>query len=137
MQLSTKYALVGMGALFALTIVDWTRSRVFELPKDLQWFLGVLPNLAAVVAISFVLMSIWIDRRPSEMIAVLRGRFALFVSFSALGLVLWEFLQRSSRSLVFDIGDLAATCLGVWIAWMLFSRITPKKGLDAGNREDH
>jgi glycopeptide antibiotics resistance protein len=137
MQLSTKYALVGMGALFALTLVDWTRSMAIELPKGLQWLLGVLPNLAAVVAISFVLMSIWIDRKPREMIAVLRGRFALSVSFSALGLVLWEFLQRSSRSLVFDIGDLAATGLGVWIAWMLFYRIKPKKGLGAGNREKH
>lgn len=124
MKLSTKYGLAGIGALTLLSLVHRCRELHFEGPDIFVFLLGVLPNLTAAIAIPFVLLSIWADRTPAATHQSARRQFSLLTLFAGIGLILWEFLQRSSH-LVFDYYDIASTIIGLIIAWILFALITP------------
>jgi glycopeptide antibiotics resistance protein len=41
-------------------------------------------------------------------------------------LIAWEFVQQSSRTLVFDVDDIVATLVGLVVAWLLFRALTSK-----------
>jgi hypothetical protein len=127
MTLSTRYGLVGIGALGVLSIVHWGREVPYDWPDVVLYLMGVLPNLAAAIAIPFVLLSIWADRKPAA--ATYRDARRTFVGltlFAAVGLIAWEFVQQSSRTLVFDPNDIGATVLGLGVGWLLFTLSTPK-----------
>ena len=126
MQLSTRYGLVGIGALGALSLVHWGRRLQIEAPEIVLYLMGVLPNVAAAVAIPFVFLGIWADQKPAATYRAARRRIAVLTLVAGIGLIAWEYMQQSSDSLVFDYRDIAATILGLAAAWLLFVLLTPR-----------
>ena len=126
MQLSTRYGLVGIGALGALSLVHWGRKLQFEAPEIILYLMGVLPNVAAAIAIPFVLLGIWADQKPVATYQAARRRMAVLTLVAGIGLIAWEYMQQSSGSLVFDYHDIAATIFGLAVAWVLFVLLTPR-----------
>jgi hypothetical protein len=47
-------------------------------------------------------------------------------AITGIGLVAWEYLQRSSRTLVFDYHDIGATIAGLAVAWLIFAFLDAK-----------
>jgi hypothetical protein len=126
MKASMRYGLVGIGALAALSLVHWAREQDFEAPEIVLGLLGVLPNVAAAIAIPFVLLSIWADQNPAATCQAVRRSFAIFTLVAGSGLIAWEFMQQWSSSLFFDYDDIAATIAGLVIAWLMFRVLTPE-----------
>ena len=126
MQLSTRYGLVGIAALGALSLVHWGRKLQFEAPEIVLYSMGVLPNVAAAIAIPFVLLGIWADQKPVATYQAARRRMAVLTLVAGIGLIAWEYMQQSSGSLVFDYHDIAATMFGLAVAWLLFVLLTPR-----------
>ena len=112
MKLSTRYGLVGIGALVALSVVHWCRKLQYDGPAAADYL--ILPNVAAAIAIPFVLLSIWADQKPTATYPAARQIFVVLTLFAGLGLIAWELMQKSSRTLVFDPHDIGATLLGLW-----------------------
>jgi hypothetical protein len=131
MKLSTRYGLVGIGALGALSLVHWVRRLQGEAPELVLYLLGVLPNVAAAIAIPFVLLSIWADQKPAATYQAARRSFVVLTLMAGIGLIAWEFMQQSSRSLYFDYHDIAATIFGLVAAWLLFVLLTPRASATA------
>jgi hypothetical protein len=125
MKLSMRYGLVGIGALSALSLVHWVRKQDLDAPEIVLYLIGVLPNVAAAIAIPFVLLSIWADQKPAATYRAARQSFAILTLVAGVGLIAWEFMQQSSRSLFFDYDDIAATIFGLVVAWLLFLALTP------------
>ena len=126
MQSSMRYGLVGIGALGALSLVHWGRKLQFEAPEIILYLMGVLPNVAAAIAIPFVLLGIWADQKPVATYQAARRRMAVLTLVAGIGLIAWEYMQQSSGSLVFDYHDIAATIFGLAVAWLLFVLLTPR-----------
>ena len=99
-----------------------------------KYFLGVLPNFAAAIAITFVLLSIWTDQKSPMTYRAARVRFLVSATISGIGLVVWEFVQSTGHKLVFDIHDILATLIGLCAAALLFQAVTPRAFNDAGRR---
>jgi hypothetical protein len=131
MKLSMRYGLVGIGALGALSLVHWARKQDFEAPEIVLFLMGVLPNVAAAIAIPFVLLSIWADQKPAATFQAARLRFVILTLVAGVGLLAWEFVQQWSGSLVFDHNDIAATIVGLAVAWLLFLVLTPEANATA------
>jgi hypothetical protein len=125
MKLSTRYGLVGIGALGALSLVHWSRTLQYEAPDIVLYLMGVLPNVAVAIAIPFVLLSIWADQKPAATYPATRRIFVVLTLFAGVGLIAWELVQPSSRTLVFDPHDIGATLLGLGVGWLLFRLLTP------------
>lgn len=126
MKSSTRFGLVGVGALSLLSLVHWARRSRFEGPEIVEYLMGVLPNAAAAVAIPYVVLSIWADQKPGACYSETRRVFGALTLFSGACLIAWEFMQKSSGRLVFDVHDIGATVLGLCLGWMLFAVLTPK-----------
>lgn len=126
MQLSTRYGLVGIGALGLLSGVHWLRDRAAPLDPVGRYLLGVTPNFAAAIAISFVLLSFWADQARGAGFPSLRRQFFVCAAVSVLGLLGWEGVQTTSRRFVFDLHDVLATLGGGVVATLLFHAITPR-----------
>lgn len=131
MKLPTRYGLVGIGALGALSLVHWSRELQVETHEIVSYLMGVLPNVVAAIAIPFVLLSIWADQKPAATYQAVRLSFAILALVAGIGLIAWEFIQQSSRSLVFDYHDIAATIFGLVVAWFLFVLLTPRANATA------
>lgn len=131
MKLSTRYGLVGIGTLGALSLVHWGRTLQYEAPEIVPYLLGVLPNVAAAIAIPFVLLSIWADQKPTATYQGARRSFVILTLGAGVALIAWEFTQQSSRSLFFDYHDIAATIFGLVVAWLLFVLLTPRANATA------
>ena len=125
MKLSTRYGLVGIGALGALSLVHRCRKLQYDGPASADYLMGVLPNVAAAIAIPFVMLSIWADQKPTATYPAARQSFVVLTLFAGLGLIAWELIQQSSRTLVFDPHDIGATLLGLAVGWLLFILFTP------------
>lgn len=126
MKGSTRYGLVGIGALGVLSLVHWGRKAQYDGAEIVLYLMGALPNVAAAIAIPFVLLSIWADQNPSATYAAARRCFVVVALVAAVALIAWEFMQPSSRTLVFDPHDIGATILGLGVGWFLFALLTPK-----------
>ena len=126
MKLSTRYGLAGIGALGALSLVHWGRTLQCEASEIVYYLMGVLPNVAAAIAIPFVLLGIWADQNPAATYRAARRRIAVLTLVAGIGLIAWEYMQQSRESLVFDYHDIAATILGLAAAWLLFVLLTPR-----------
>ena len=125
MRLSTRYGLVGIGALCLLSLVHCLRDITAGRPIAADYLLGVTPNVAAAIAITFVLLSIWADQNPDATPAAATRPFLFCASISGLGLLGWEFLQKTSNRFVFDPHDVGATMIGIGMAILLFHSLTP------------
>jgi hypothetical protein len=55
---STRYGVVGISALGLLSLVHWGRRSQYDGPEIVMYLMGVMPNVAAAIAIPFVLLSI-------------------------------------------------------------------------------
>ena len=125
MKLATRYALVGIGALGVLSLVGLARSAHYRGAEIVNYLIGVLPSVAASLAIPFILLGIWADQRPAASFVTTRRAFVVVLLDTGIGLIAWEFIQLTSRGLVFDPHDLAATVVGLGLAGILFTLITP------------
>jgi len=119
LTVSTRASLVALSALALLSLAHWMRPRHLVSAELLVYLLGVLPNLAAVIAITFVLLAGWIDQHPTASPGDMRRRCRAFALFATAGLIVWEVGQLFSRSLRFDYHDIAATLLGLGASWTL------------------
>jgi hypothetical protein len=117
--------------LAALSLVHWGRRLQFEAPEIVFYLLGVLPNVAAAIAIPFVLLSIWTDQKPAATYQAARRRIVVLTLVAGVGLIAWEYMQQSSDSLFFDYHDIAATIFGLAVAWLLFVLLTPRASATA------
>ncbi len=124
MRSSTRFGLLGIGGLALLAAVHQLREMDLPQPPIGSFALGVLPNFAAAIAITFVLLSIWLDQRPDAGAALVRTSFLTCALISGAGLVGWEFFQMSSNRLVFDPADLIATAAGIVICCLMFWAIS-------------
>jgi hypothetical protein len=109
-----------------MSLVHWGRKSQYGGAEIVQYLMGVLPNLAAAIAIPFVLLGIWADQNPDASHAAARRSFVVAMLAAGVGLIAWEFIQQSSRTLVFDIHDIGATILGLGLGYFLFTLTTPK-----------
>ena len=123
MKLSARYGLVAIGALATLSVVHWSRDHLAAIGPTARFVIGVLPNLAASIAIPAVILGIRADQNPP--LTRDRARVWVWLSLAAAGcgLVVWEFVQLTSRKLVFDVYDLFATAAGLVIAAVTFQVI--------------
>lgn len=135
MRLSTRYGLVGIGALAVLSLVHWARTQQYDGAEVVLYLMGVLPNVAAAVAVPFVVLSIWADQNQSASHAAARRCFIVVTLVTGVGLIAWEFIQQSSRTLVYDIHDIGATILGLAVGWLLFRLVTPRAPDDVQQRQ--
>ena len=132
--MSLRYTVVGLAALALLTLVGWARQISFDGGEILNLLIGVLPNVAAAIAIPYVLLGIWIEERAGMSVATVRRNFIRLSIFAGSGLILWEFLQQSSRRLVFDVNDLGATLGGLLLGWLIFNWLTPRNSANAAGQ---
>jgi hypothetical protein len=123
--------LAGIAALGVLSLVHWGRRSKYDGPEIMMYLMGVMPNVAATIAIPFVLLSIWADQRPGASYADVRRAFVGLTLAAGVALIAWEFIQQSSRTLVFDLNDMVATLIGLAVVWMLFDVLTPKRSSDS------
>ena len=126
MKLSTRYGLVGLGALALLSVSHWIRGLSGDWSPVLAYLLGVLPNLAAAIAIPFVFMGILADQKKDAPLSVIRNWFFGSVIASFVGLLGWELIQQRSDRLVFDLNDIGATIVGSTIAIPVFAAVTKR-----------
>jgi len=126
MKLSTRYAVVGLAALGVLSLVHWVRGLPYRGGGIPAYLIGVLPNVAAALAIPFVLLSIWAEQRREVTPAAARQFFVRLTLVTGVGLIGWEFLQQGSRRLVFDEHDIGATLVGLLLGWMIFRWLTSR-----------
>jgi len=123
MRLSTRYGLTGVGALGLLAAVHHVRGMGRPLQPASDYLLGVLPNFAAAVAITFALLGIWADQRRGADSRLDNRQFLVCAFVSGFGLVSWELLQKTSSRLVFDPHDVGATFAGLIAANLLFQML--------------
>ena len=126
MRLTMRYGLVGVAALAMLTAVHRLREDAMLPQPAGVYLLGVLPNFAAAVAITFVLLGIWSDQDRDAVLASTERRFLICASVSGFVLLAWEVLQTLSKQLVFDLHDLGATLVGLGAAVLIFYAVTPR-----------
>lgn len=126
MKLSTRYGLVGLGGLALLTGGHWMREVSSDWAPAVIYILGVLPNIAAAIAIPFVFMGIFADQRKNASLRSIRNWFFASAFVSCAGLFGWEFIQRTGNRLVFDIYDLIATVFGSVLSLVIFAAITKR-----------
>ena len=126
MKLSTRYGLVGLGALALLSVGHWIRGLSGDWSPALAYVLGVLPNFAAAIAIPFVFTGILADQKKDAPLSVIRNWFFGSVITSFVGLLGWELLQQRSDRLVFDLNDIGATIVGSAIAIAVFAAVTKR-----------
>lgn len=123
MKLSTRFGLAGLGGLALLSALQWARQHHLQQGPLLTYAIGVGPNFAAAIAITFVVLAAWLDMRPVAGEAALARRFRASAALSALGLIGWECVQMTSHALVFDWQDVVATLAGIAVAALLFAII--------------
>lgn len=126
MKLSTRYALVAISALAILSLVHWGRASKYDGAEFVIYLMGVLPNVAAAIAIPFVLLGIWADQNQSPSYTAARRIFVAVTIVAGVGLITWELIQLSSRNLVYDTHDIIATLVGLGIGSLFFILLTPK-----------
>ena len=126
MKLSTRYAVVGLAALGILSLVHRVRGWPFRSGGITDYLIGVLPNVAAALAIPFVLLGIWAEQRREATDVSARRGFLRLTLVTGVGLIGWEFLQQGSRRLVFDAHDIGATLVGLLLGWLIFCCLAPR-----------
>jgi hypothetical protein len=117
---------MGIGALALLATVHQLRGMARAPQPTGDYLVGVLPNFAAAIAITFVLLSIWSDQNREAGLTEAKRPFLVCSSMSGFGLLAWELFQRTSDRLVFDPHDAGATVVGVCAAGLLFYALTPR-----------
>jgi hypothetical protein len=127
MRLSTRYGLTGIGALGLLASVHQLRGVQRSPQPIVDYLIGVLPNFAAAIAITFVLLSIWADQNRDADFTSAKRPFLGCAFISGVGLLAWELFQKTSRRLVFDVNDVGATFIGIGAAIILFYALTPQR----------
>ena len=127
MKPSTRYGLAGIGGLALLSFVHWARGATGDLPEAANALLGVLPNVAAAIAIPFVLLGMVADSKKSATPAEIRRWFHGLLLFSVMGLIGWEIIQRTSANLVYDNADIAATIAGAVLSAIIFAILSPSR----------
>lgn len=123
MKASTRYGLVGLVALGLLTSFQWLRAHAAAGGPVQAFLLGVGPNFASALAITFVVLSVWTDQNPNATRRASRRAWLGASIFSGAGLAGWEFFQKTNASFVFDPYDLAATGLGLATGAAVFAII--------------
>lgn len=126
MKASTRYGLAGIAALAVLSLVHWLREIRFSGGDASDYLIGVAPNLCAAVAIAFVVLSVWADQQKQVAYPAARRWFLISAAISGVGLLGWEFFQRTSDNLVFDPHDIAATLAGLLVSAAIFQLVTPR-----------
>lgn len=131
MRLSTRYGLIGIAGLGLLTAAHQLREMERSPQPTIDYLLGVLPNFAAAIAITFVLLSIWSDQNPEAGFTSAKRPFLICASISGFGLLAWELFQKTSSRLVFDPHDVGATVVGIGVASALFYLLSPRPSAKA------
>jgi hypothetical protein len=126
MKLPTRYGIAGIGALAALSVIHWLREIEFPRNAVSSYLLGVLPNLCAAVAITFVVLSIWADQQKLFEYPKAKRWFWIAASIAGVGLIGWELAQLTMSSFVFDINDMGATFAGLVLSSAVFHLVTPR-----------
>jgi len=93
---ATRHASTGLAALAVLSLGHWARANgVFASPVA-TFILGVLPNVAAAVAIPSITAGALADRRKDRQVPIDLRTFTMLNLGSVAGLVAWEFVQQGA-----------------------------------------
>lgn len=123
MKLSMRYGLTGLGGLALLTLVQAERQQHLRHGAVLTYLIGVGPNFAAAIAITFVLLGAWTDQQSGAPQGREWLRFGLCALVSGAGLLGWEAVQMFSHNLVCDWQDVLATLAGLAVSLALFAAL--------------
>lgn len=126
MSLSTRYGIAGIGALAGLTVVQWMRENAVAQAEIATYLVGVLPNFFAAMAITFVVLSFFVDQRKLASRRAAWPWFLLAAAISGAGLLGWEYIQQSSDRFVYDLHDIGATLVGLLLSGVVFGVVTPR-----------
>lgn len=126
MQAATRYGFAGIGGLALLTGAHQLRGATLTLSLPTEYLVSVIPNFAAAIAITFVLLSIWCDQNRAADRTATRRAFRVCAAISGAGLIAWELFQLGPNRLVFDPHDIGATLAGLATSALLFAALTPR-----------
>lgn len=127
MPLSTRYGLAGLCGLALLSLAHWIREHQLHLGELGDKLVGVAPNFAAAIAITFVIVGVYADQRPLAGATAVRRWFGYGAAVAVVGLVGWEFIQKTSPRFVFDVADIVATLVGILVGFGMLVVLTPKR----------
>lgn len=119
-NLSTRLSLAGMLGLALLSATHWARAAIPYPSTSVAFALGVLPNLAAAIAMPLILTSMLPSIAGPRPTKSARRHFHFLLLFTTLGLCTWELIQTRSSSFVFDINDIGATVVGAVFAFATY-----------------
>lgn len=120
-DLSQRLAATGIIGLVALSATHWLRENVTDPGPWLAFALGVMPNLAAALAIPLIVASFSPRTSQAPVTKATRRAYVLVLSGTTCGLWGWEFIQARSERFVFDSYDILATGVGSILAYAAFA----------------
>ena len=121
---------LALGGVAGAQFVQTIRASVGRTELDLvNLLLGAGPNFFAAFAIAFIGLAFKFPKSGTGRAdsSVLTLWFSVSASVAVVGLLGWEFLQRTGR-LVFDPWDVGATVAGVALAALIFFSSLPPRG---------
>jgi hypothetical protein len=121
LELPYRLSATGMIGLAALSATHWLRDNPSAAGPAFSIVLGVMPNLAAALAMPLILASFSPHTSRAPVTKNSRLRYVWLLLFTTLGLCAWELVQKRSDRFVFDVYDILATGLGSALAYFAFS----------------
>jgi hypothetical protein len=120
LELSQRLSATGIIGLAALSATHWLRENVSDPGPVLAFVLGVMPSLAAALAMPLILASFSPRTSRAPITKASRTAYIWVLSFTTVGLWGWEFMQARSERFVFDVYDILATGAGSILAYIAF-----------------
>ncbi len=127
LSFSQKLVLSGMVGLALLSGTHQLRETLPAPERLVRYVLDIMPNFAAAIALPLVLAGLVPRIAGARETGKARRDFGGLLAFTTSGLVAWEFLQRGSRTLVFDVHDLIATVVGAATAFLAFATLLAQR----------
>lgn len=115
-----RLSATGLVGLAALTTTHWMRDHLADPAPALAFALGVMPNVAAALAMPLILASFTPQTSQVPVTASSHRAFILILAFTTIGLLAWEVVQTRSDQFVFDPYDLLATLVGAALAGLAY-----------------
>lgn len=109
------------------SISSYIRPNYTGQNEYIKYLLGIAPNFFPAIGIPALILAIILQNESSKPESKLyKYRNLIAVSISTTGLIAWEFVQTTSRKLIFDVHDILWTLIGSLI-FIILCRVTRNK----------